>query len=87
MIAAFLHGLYVFGWNDWAFTNKLLGWLILLAYGATGALIVRVTDQGLSFLVRTFVAAATGIVLLKYCLFRQDCWRQFAVGVRLAALG
>ena len=65
MVAAFLHGLYLFGWNDWAFTNKLLGWLILLGYGATGALIVRASDRGMNFLVRTFVAAAVGIVSLE----------------------
>ena len=65
MIFAFLHGLYSFGWSDWAFTNKLLGWLILLGYGATGALIVKASDRGMLLLVRTFVAVAAGIVSLE----------------------
>ena len=63
--AAFLHGFYSFGWSDWAFTNKLLGWFILLGYGATGALIVKASPQGVFLLVRTFVAAAAGIVVFE----------------------
>ena len=61
IVAAFLHGYYLFGWSDWAFTNKLLGWFIVLGYGATGALIVKASPRGIFLLVRTFVAAAAGI--------------------------
>lgn len=68
LVLAFLHGLYSFGWNDWAFTNKLLGWLILLGYGATGALLVNVSSQGMILLARTFVAVAVGIVVLEVLL-------------------
>ena len=36
-----VRGWLSFGWTDWAFINKGLGWLVLLCYGATGALIIR----------------------------------------------
>jgi Lysylphosphatidylglycerol synthase TM region/O-Antigen ligase len=63
IVTAFLHGLDRFGWTNWAFTNRLLGWFVLLAYGATGALIVhRAQRQGLDLLLRTFVIAAVSIV-------------------------
>jgi Lysylphosphatidylglycerol synthase TM region/O-Antigen ligase len=63
IVTAFLHGLDRFGWTNWAFTNRLLGWFVLLAYGATGALIVhRAHRQGLDLLLRTFVIAAISIV-------------------------
>ena len=65
MALSFLWGYYSFGWSDWAFTNKLLGWFVLLCYGATGALIVRASSQGLTLLVRTFVGAAYGVALLE----------------------
>jgi hypothetical protein len=54
-----------FGWTDWAFVNKGLGWPILLCYGATGALIVRRAQQGgLDLLAATFAATGAAIVLL-----------------------
>ncbi len=36
---AFLIGWASFGLTDWSSTNRLLGWFVLLGYGATGALI------------------------------------------------
>jgi Lysylphosphatidylglycerol synthase TM region/O-Antigen ligase len=69
IVTAFLHGLDRFGWTNWAFTNRLLGWVVLLAYGATGALIVqRARRQGLDLLLRTFVIAAAAIVGLEVAL-------------------
>jgi hypothetical protein len=66
IVTAFLHGLDRFGWTNWAFTNRLLGWFVLLAYGATGALVVRRAGrQGLDLLLRTFVIAAASIVGLE----------------------
>ncbi len=66
---AYLHGLSRFGWIDWAFTNKLIGWCMLLAYGATGALIARYAgDIGQSILFRTFAGAALGIVAFEFAL-------------------
>ena len=72
MIFAFLHGLQSFGWSDWAFNNKLLGWFVLLCYAATGALIVKSRHDGLSLFVRTFVATAVGVILLDLALLLVD---------------
>ncbi len=67
IIAAFLHGFAAFGWTDWAFTNRLLGWGMLMCYVATGALIaVRANEDGLRFLLATF--AATGAALAAFDL-------------------
>ncbi|MCZ7594378.1 MAG: flippase-like domain-containing protein [Hyphomicrobium sp.] len=65
LVLAYLHGLMSIGWSDWAFSNKLLGWFILLCYGATGALIVRyASGWGLDLLLKTFVGVAVAIVAL-----------------------
>ena len=62
-ILAFVHGVARFGWTDWAFANKLLGWFILLCYGACGALIVnRAQRDGFDLLMRTYAASALAIV-------------------------
>ncbi|MGI8526005.1 MAG: lysylphosphatidylglycerol synthase domain-containing protein [Pseudolabrys sp.] len=64
---AFLHGLLTFGWSDWAFTNRLLGWGMLLCYLATGALIaLRAREDGLQVLLATF--AATGAAIAAFDL-------------------
>jgi len=63
---ALLHGLASFGWASWAFTNRFLGWFVLLAYGATGALIIQHAGrEGLDLLLRTFVTVAVSIVVLE----------------------
>ncbi len=60
---ALLNGFLRYGWVDWAFMNKGFGWLVLLCYGATGALIVhRNSDEGFDLLVRTFIGAVCGIL-------------------------
>lgn len=65
LIVGFVNGFIHYGWIDWAFTNKMLGWLVLLCYGATGALIVhRHGAEGLTLLARTFIGTAAGIVAL-----------------------
>ena len=75
IVTAFLHGLDRFGWTNWAFTNRLLGWFVLLAYGATGALIVhRAHRQGLNLLLRTFVITAASIVGLEVVLVVLDAF-------------
>ncbi|MBI1201433.1 MAG: hypothetical protein GC182_02870 [Rhodopseudomonas sp.] len=62
---SFLHGLTVFGMTDWAFTSRLIGWPLLLCYGATGALIVRrAGDAGLEILLRSFAAAGAALAVL-----------------------
>jgi hypothetical protein len=69
MVTAFLHGLERFGWTNWAFTNRLLGWFVLLAYGATGALIVsRANGQALDLLLKAFVVAAASVVAFETAL-------------------
>jgi O-antigen ligase len=67
---AFLIGWAYFGVTDWALTNRLLGWFVLLGYGATGALIAtRAGNGGYETLLRTLVlsgavVAGVDIVLL-----------------------
>jgi hypothetical protein len=63
--ASFLYGTTQFGWTDWAFVNKFLGWFMLLAYGACGALVVNQAKRdGLQLLLRTYAASALSIVVL-----------------------
>jgi hypothetical protein len=62
---AYLYGLARLGWTDWAFTNRLLGWPMLLCYGATGALIVlRAREQGLQIMLAACAAAGATIAAL-----------------------
>lgn len=69
LLAAYLHGYFEFGWTQWATANKLVGWPILLCYGATGALIAyRSHNLGLDLLLRTFVVTSLVIFLFDYTL-------------------
>lgn len=69
VVLAFLHGLWSFGMTEWAFANKLVGWFILLAYGAVGAsLVLRGGDDALQMLLLTFAAVAAAIVTLETVL-------------------
>lgn len=69
ILLSFAHGLAVFGWTDWAFANRTLGWGMLLCYAATGALIVdRARREGFEILVETFVATGIAISLLNILL-------------------
>lgn len=62
---AFLHGLVTLGWTEWAATNRLLGWAMLLCYLATGALLGRhAKDGGLRLLLATFIASAAALAAL-----------------------
>jgi O-antigen ligase len=66
ILLSVLHGWASFGWTDWAFVNKGLGWLMLLCYGATGALIVgRAQQRGLEFLLKTLATSGAAIALLE----------------------
>jgi O-antigen ligase len=70
LAVAFLHGWADFGITAWALTNRLAGWFILLAYLATGALIVnRGGDAGFSMLLRTYAATALAIIALEMIAF------------------
>jgi len=65
IFASAMNGWMSFGWTDWAFINKGLGWLILLCYGATGALIIlRGKVGGFELLLRTFVATGVSIACI-----------------------
>jgi O-antigen ligase len=69
IVSSLLLGAYRFGWTDWALFNKSLGWLVLLAYVGTGALMVYTAGYvGLRQLLFTFVAAAAAIVILHLVL-------------------
>ncbi|HUL88137.1 MAG TPA: lysylphosphatidylglycerol synthase transmembrane domain-containing protein, partial [Pseudolabrys sp.] len=51
-----------FGWTTWAVTNRFLGWFVLLAYAATGALIVKVGQkEGLRTILLTFAGATAAV--------------------------
>ncbi len=69
VVLSFLHGYYVIGWSDWAFTNRLVGWFVLLCYAATGALIAQYAgERGAQMFTRAFVASACSIVLFELVL-------------------
>jgi uncharacterized membrane protein YbhN (UPF0104 family) len=60
-------GWSTFGLTTWAWLNRYLGWFVLLAYGATGALIVRQDNDALRILLLTYVGAiiaVTGLDLI-----------------------
>jgi hypothetical protein len=66
---AFFHGLYLFGWTSWAFTNRFFGWLVILGYAGTGALVAGETrENGLELLLRTFVASGLAIAAFELLL-------------------
>jgi len=66
ILLSILRGWALFGWTDWAFVNKGLGWLMLLCYGATGALIVhRAQHRGFNFLLKTLIASGVAIALME----------------------
>lgn len=53
----------VYGPIDWAIFNRFIGWLVLLAYFCTGALIVIVSGRvGFGALSRVLAAATVGLV-------------------------
>jgi O-antigen ligase len=65
VILSFLHGVAVFGYTEWAFTNRTLGWAMLLCYAATGALIVqRAHWVGIEVLLLTIIAAAAAVTVV-----------------------
>ena len=77
------HGWTSFGWTDWAFVNKGVGWLMLLGYAATGALIVRrAQDAGFERLLQTFAASGVAIAALDIGFVVLD-----QLGFGLAAAG
>ena len=59
-------GAHRFGWTEWAIVNRFCGWFLLLAYGATGALIVsHGRKEALAIFALTFVGATTAVAALE----------------------
>jgi hypothetical protein len=59
-------GAYRFGWTTWAVVNRFFGWFVLLAYGATGGLIVNSVQKiGFRTILLTFAGAAVAIAGLE----------------------
>ncbi len=57
-----LIGGWRFGWTTWAIVNRFLGWFVVIAYAATGALIVREgREEGLRVLLLTFAGATAAV--------------------------
>jgi Lysylphosphatidylglycerol synthase TM region/O-Antigen ligase len=69
ILVGFFHGLLSFGWSNWAFWNKCVGWFVLLAYAATGALIVHANGAaGRTLLLRTLSSAIVAVVVVSVTL-------------------
>jgi len=72
--SSLLIGAYQFGWTGWALINRFSGWFILLAYVATGVLIVsQAHKEGFRVLLLTFVGAAVTVagIEITLVLFRS----------------
>jgi len=66
---AFFHGWTVFGVTHWALYNRLLGWLVLLSYVFTGALVTSVLGRaGLMTMCRVYVIANAALVVVELLL-------------------
>ena len=64
-----LLGAYRFGWTDWALVNRFFGWLVLLAYAATGALIVTAGGRdAFKIILLTYAGAAAAVASLEIIL-------------------
>ena len=61
-----LIGAFRFGWTDWALINRFLGWFVLLAFGATGALAVSEGGKdAFRMILLTYAGATASIALLE----------------------
>jgi hypothetical protein len=68
-----LLGAWRFGWTDWALINRFLGWFVLLAFGATGALIAAACGRdGVRIMLLTYMAATAGVALIELALVLLD---------------
>ena len=69
LTGSLLIGDHRIGWTTWAVVNRFLGWFILLAYAATGALIVAESrKEGLRVLLLTFAGATAAIAGIEVVL-------------------
>jgi hypothetical protein len=69
MMFGLFSGFLTFGWTAWAFISKFMGWFVLLAYGATGALVASTAGRvGRHALLRTFIATGIAIAAVEIAL-------------------
>ena len=69
LFLSYLHGYVDFGSNHWASVNRLLGWLIVLGYVATGALVVaKGGERGAVLFAKAFIVTAASIVVFWACI-------------------
>ncbi|MGF1609130.1 MAG: lysylphosphatidylglycerol synthase domain-containing protein [Kiloniellales bacterium] len=67
MAFAALHGLLSFGYSSWGIRNRFIGWFVLLAFMATGALfVVRLGTAGREILLKGFVVALCTVAGLEF---------------------
>jgi uncharacterized membrane protein YbhN (UPF0104 family) len=65
LTVALLIGIARFGVTEWAWVNRYLGWFVLLAYGCTGALLVRqASTSGLTAILKAYAAATAAVIAL-----------------------
>ena len=65
----FLHGWAANGISDWALYNRFIGWLVLICYMLTGALVTAAMGRiGFTSMCRVFVIAVAAIVLTEITL-------------------
>ena len=58
-----------FGWTNWALINRFLGWFVLLAFGATGALaVVEGGKDAFRVMLLTYAGATAAVALLEGAL-------------------
>ena len=58
-----------FGLTDWALINRFVGWFVLLAFAATGALISTVAGrEGLRVMLLSYIGAALGVAAIELVL-------------------
>lgn len=64
LLIGFVIGVLSFGVTSWALQNRLVGWLVLLAYCGTGALLASLAGiRGIRRLCETLIAAGAAVVL------------------------
>jgi hypothetical protein len=57
------------GYTEWAVVNRFLGWFVLLAYAATGSLIVRAGGMdAFRFILLTYVGATSAVAAIDIAL-------------------
>jgi hypothetical protein len=67
--AALLIGVSHFGWTDWALINRFLGWFVLLAFGASGALaIAEGGENAFRIVLLSYIGAVAAVSLFETSL-------------------